>query len=311
MFHINLKGHFMSVILNLQGNTCPEKCHNSVLEKSIQNAIQYNYKIQNFIQKICKPLFKFNLTIFEYSHFDETGAQFYLSTHPEWHEFYLKNYARSIFILNHLKRIISEKKQYHIWNTGFPIPENSDLFEFINARSQFSMWNDFTIYQHSKNSLESWSFATKEKNDVQLNFYLNNFRYLERFIMFFKQQFSDVIQDTSPARIAILNESFSLFNEASIQNSLCKTKNKEFLEEIQLKKIRLDTPKGPIYLSCREMQCLALRSRGKKAKEIARILKIDARTVEVYFRNIKQKSLNQPISLLLDIFSESPFRNLL
>jgi DNA-binding CsgD family transcriptional regulator len=55
-----------------------------------------------------------------------------------------------------------------------------------------------------------------------------------------------------------------------------------------------------IIMSKREMECLSLLSKGKRAKEIASFFSLSPRTVESYLNNVKIKS-EANINELIDI----------
>lgn len=65
-------------------------------------------------------------------------------------------------------------------------------------------------------------------------------------------------------------------------------------------------PYSDLYFSQRELQCLRWTARGKTAKQIARILNLSHRTIEVYLENIKTKlnvkTKNELIDKVFDDF---------
>ena len=96
-------------------------------------AVDYNRKVLNQILPICQPLFERNIKVFEYSRFFNDGTFCYLSTYPEWHEFFLKNVVKCKLIKKHIERVFSDKDRYSLWNTN-PLQEDQDLVKFFNLR---------------------------------------------------------------------------------------------------------------------------------------------------------------------------------
>ncbi len=275
----------------------------------------YNDEVLEPLLGICLPLFrKFSISVFEYSHIFNDGTLIYISTCPEWHKMYLKCHARTSFITNHIRFVFRNKKSYHVWDSNYPALKDKDLEFFIQSRKQHAICHDFTIYKHHPTSLESWSFAATEQDELRINFYLNNLDILNGFILYFNEQACKIINKAKKLQISDQDPFFS--NQDS-EPSIEEEQKLQFMEEVRIKEYPLLTPKGIIYLSRREIQCLSYKSKGKTAKEIAKKLtkkntdnNVNHRTVEVYFRNITQKARNQPMSIIIESFLESPLSNL-
>lgn len=75
-----------------------------------------------------------------------------------------------------------------------------------------------------------------------------------------------------------------LLNNDPLADALYEISQLGFLHRIE----KPSTPSKTIF-SKREMECIQLTIQGKKAKEIAAILKLSSRTIENYLENIKTK----------------------
>jgi hypothetical protein len=289
-----------------------------VAEKNIQDSIEYNNHITPTLLKICQPLFDetSNISVFEYSKFYKDGTFYHLCTHPEWHETYLKNFSKSLLLLEHVKIIIDEKRNFHVWDINHTEHiSDAEHLRFIDARRNLSIWGDYAIYTHDDESVECWRFSSGKKSNSNINSYINNINTFECFMVYFKGQAADIIDNVNAKKITIADKDF--FSKPNKDSSVKKEKREKYLEKIRLKKYTLETPKGPIELSLRETQCLGYRSKGLSDKEIAEKIinretnkNITVGTVHVYFDKIKQKSRGQTMAQLRNLFSNSTLANL-
>lgn len=91
-------------LINSQNISCSDK-----------ELIDYNKSVFDELIKICEPLSKeFNTSLFEYRKYFNDYSFLYLSTNQKWHEYYINNYARSKFTIEHIKKIFNENAKYSI-----------------------------------------------------------------------------------------------------------------------------------------------------------------------------------------------------
>lgn len=289
---------------------------NGVISKDLVGAIEYNDKVIDEIRKICWPLFnlkEFNISMFEYGRIFKDGTLMYLSTHAEWHKTHLKNFAKSPFMLDHIKSVFNDKRECHIWDIQPINPLNKALNQFIDCSRKLGIINDFTIYLHDKNHLEFLSFSTDLKGYPNINLYINNAGFLKGFAEFFKEQATEILCELASRKISIAKEGF--FEGET--NDFLVQKKKDFLKKVRPKRYILETPKGPVKLTTRELQCFGYRCRGMIAKEIARKIinkktnaPIGVGSVYLYFAKIAAKAHGQTSSQLRNIYLESNLINL-
>lgn len=266
------------------------------------NVIDYNNKILPQHLEICKPLFDKNISVFEYNCYFEDGTGIYLSTDPEWHRYYLQNYARSLLMREHIQKMCAYKTKYHIWDTSPGYPKSEPLKVYIKDRRNFNMKYDFTIYLHYPGSIKSFNFSTTEDHPQLLIYCVNNIPALMIFIDEFEKYLSNIYREMGMQKLTITTILPFLKNNF----------------DPKIKGFRLDTPKGIVELTPREIHCLSYLSKGKSYKEIAELMRVDLnrdkfspRTVESYVKSIKDKAQGLGLSQLIDLFLNSPLCNIL
>ncbi len=289
---------------------------NEAVSKELVRAFEYNDKVIDEVRKICWPLFnlkEFNISMFEYGRIFKDGTLMYLSTHAEWHKTHLKSFAKSPFMLDHIKSIFNDKRECHIWDIQPINPLNKALNQFVNCRRKLGIINDFTIYLHDKHHLEFLSFSTDLTGYPNVNLYINNAGFLKGFAEFFKEQATEILCELASRKITIAK---NVFFEGEVNDFLIQ-KKKEFLKKVRPKKYILETPKGSIKLTARELQCFGYRCRGMSAKEIARKIinkktnkPINIGSVYLYYAKVAAKAYEQPHSQLRNIYLESNLINL-
>lgn len=128
-----------------------------------------------------------------------------------------------------------------------------------------------------------FSFSFDKDSDNKADFFLKNIPLFLKFIDFFRLQAVDLIDDKDRRKIAVFPNKFSIEadeDSLSIENFLSEL-NKPFL----LKSFTGET----VSLTRRESECFKIFLTNKSAKEIANILNLSPRTVELHISNIKHK----------------------
>lgn len=254
-------------------------------------AVAYNKEHHGNIFNICKPLFEnFEIRTFEYAHFFNNNACIYLSTHTEWHEYFIKNYARSTFILEHMRKVFNKGIQYHRWDTNHDLPLEKETAEFITNRRKFNLWHDFTIYEHYQDSLVSFTFSTTENNYHINNFYINNIKLLTQFIMYFYQKAASIIKP--PPTLKSLNCQKYLFYDCMPLETNNNNSQEEFTHDaLPTTEYRWVLSEREIYLTPKELACMCYLTKGQSKEETAfQMGKISSRTVDTHEYNIKNKA---------------------
>ena len=233
------------------------------------------------INQICQPLKKIGITYFTYLKNFDDGFQINLSNSGPWLEHYykFKLYKHSLF----------EFSPTH-YQSGFflwPAEHNSKAIE--DGRKYFDSDNGITIIKNSQQYCEFYFFSGPVKDKWLINFYINNFDFLENFIKFFKNQSIKLLQLAEKNKILITRHYQNLISQdiSIIKSSF--EKNIDYFEKTLFNDDSTLITNSVSCLTRRESDIAICLINGKTAKETAKELFISPRTVEEYIRNIKVK----------------------
>lgn len=237
--------------------------HNSSSMKD--NHIFFSSSIN--VAEICKPLLNYGIIYFTYTRSYKDGGRIYLTTHPKILSGYIKN--KSYLIGNCEGKPTSYTSQTILWST---LPEQ-EVFN-KNAR-KYGVDHGIFIFESKIDYCEIYGFATTKENYFINNTYLNKLEQLKKFISYFKDKASDILNKSERSRIILP------FN--NIQLPCNDNEN-----DIDLEKI-LFIRNQNFYLSQRQSECAKLLIKGKTIKQIAEHTKLSHRTIEDYVNIIKKK----------------------
>lgn len=270
------KGAYMKLTINGSESTdCDERL------------IKFNEENIDFLQDISKPLSEeFSFNFFEYHKFFDDHTFFYLSTNREWHKYYLKKYARSLLVKNHIKRVFCENTKHYVLIPSTTNGQKKEADIFIEDMSGFNIYNCLYMYIHYKDSLEVFGFSTHIPHCSFVNKYFNNLDILYRFIAYFSDKARNIIN--------ISNNTESSFEKGFLlqhQRTLTRQEKEveKFLENIEITRYPIFVGERIFYLTSRQIQCVYYLSKGRKYKEIAKLLGIGAKAVESHLTTVKTK----------------------
>ena len=236
------------------------------------------------MQEICKPLRSLNITYFGHGRINEKGQSTGLSSDPGYLTYYLEN---KLFNLDLSATAAISKLNYLIWDD---VPNSASLQIYYNANTTFCIHHIFTIIEVNQGITDAYHFATNIKNRAMNSFYIENLNLLKQFIRYYQDKM--LLNDT-------LNRAHKIIVPAKLRDI---TKNKLLLADISLPKEAFEKFKHELHyydqniyperkkmaLSRREEQCAYYMVQGYTAKEIADILNISSRTVEVHLDRLKE-----------------------
>lgn len=260
-----------------------------------------NYELVNytdFVQQICKPLFKITgINHFSYVEMNEQGQFFWLGSNGDYLEKCINNQLVDNAPLSILKTypksglylidVYQEEYKQH----SLPV------FELLN---QFNYGHSFRILEIINNQrFKLYSFdAPLEKQDIN-HVYLNNVEIFKKFNIYFDEKIAPVKNELIKCQIDSDNhaECIGLIN-SFLENNLLETT------------FRGDFDKNNyIQLTPREKEILLWFVKGKTSDETASLLNISRRTVERHFENLREKfscfSKNQLALKLRDLLDGS------
>lgn len=271
---------------------------------NIKPVISYNLSIREKIIDLCKPIFdNFDVTYFEYARILNDGRVFYICTNNSWLNFSLEHKMfddeEHVYLCS-LAR--NHNHRYALWN--FLQLENTS---FLSKYYDFDIWNGLTINEFEEDSFVAYSFATT-KNNLQLSdFFINNLKLFDRFIIYFKQKLQLIVEDNLNN---VLIEGTPLTAPAKNTNINKYNQNiKNFLQQTELEKFEFNIKDKSIKLTKRELQCIHMTSHGKTMKEIASHLSLSQRTVESYLNAAKAKSGLFYKTDIISFFKDSPLKH--
>lgn len=238
-----------------------------------RSAVEYNDSVAAEINKLAEPLFKnFNITTFAHIKIFKDSL-FHVTNNQQWLAFYCAN---KLFDSAHYQHEINNLSNHY-----FVL--RNDKASLVKAMHNYAVWHGLCIYKKYDDYVEMWNFATTKENVEIYNFYLNNMHYLERFIVYFKNQAKDIIEQPKE-KILLKRKQELILDNHSLSMSEAK---RDFLIETKLKKLQFYGLK--VNISKREIECLHLLAKGKMLKEIALILNISTRTIETHLNQLKVK----------------------
>jgi len=271
------------------------------VENSIHSAVQFSTSVADKILEICteklfQPFKYAKLSSFGYVKVFNDGKWLIISHNKQWIEYFFNQAFVSESFQESIFNEINNNVRYLLY---FNKPDDLKI-PLYAAAYDFNMWQGFNIYTREKDFVEYCYFHSNRESSDLSNFYLNNIRELEHFILYFKSEAFDIIDTSDSEKLAHLRESVLKREEKNFPS----TKN-IFFDQTPVKKFFIKGPLSHLWLSKQEAGCAYYLSIGKSMKEIGRILNISPRTVESYISNIKNKTNCHSKSDLIDFFRTS------
>lgn len=131
---------------------------------------------------------------------------------------------------------------------------------------------------------EVFNFATTPENSKIYDFYFNQPQLLSQFMDYFKTQTKDIIKAIARSPIPLekkLQENIEFIKPDDFAK-LSKALGSEESEYMMVKNKK-------IPLTEREAQSLSLLAQGNRTKDIAKVLDISPRTVDIHLNKIRKK----------------------
>ena len=249
-----------------------------------QRAASYNKMINARLRDVCAPLLREGITTFACHRYLENGTILRISTNLEWSDFYFEHKFFNSGYIEDLVKTPSKGNGVVFW--GHKEPNHNNIYD---ALYDFDIWNGVTLSKRDGTSIVSYSFGTSRQWLGAKDFYNANMNFLKNFILYFEEKASDLI-------------------DAEDTNKLIHTKFKEGFGSVFPSDHALPMEdiaphlKGLKDLSKQEYAVLYNLSRGKTLEGTSETLGLGVRTIESYFRNIKNKLQISSKSELLEYF---------
>lgn len=255
------------------------------------------------IARIAGPLFR-NTKFNYFSYFKEykDKSRSLLSTNPDWTYFLYNQEYVSITEFNPKPESESkgskDKTGNFLWEwlpNLLPTDKlRTEFFKKMRDSQQFNINSGISIIKKVKDDYEYFNFGTSESSSYIYNFYFNNISILDRFIVFFKVNASDLL-DVSSTKKVIIPKSY----ESKIIEKKDDMDVTDFLSQTKIKKYPIEYRGYVSSISVRQLHCLIFVCQGLSSKEIATKLSISYRTVEKHLQLLKEDfDLNTKSDLL-------------
>lgn len=270
--------------------------HDDSLDKAIHSLLNFSTSMQHRLVDVASPLTElFDSTYFYYiKYFLNTGKRLILSTRVDCLQHFLSENQLSLMkpiFPSVVEELFRTNYKFYLW-TGSPSESTHQAFY------QHDIWNGCTHYTKSNEIIEACGVATKRENEQIVNKYVNNLDIFLRFMLYFKENCSDLIN--KPDNSILLPSNFSAPSVIPQNNHDEVFSN--FLKKTQIKNYPIHGESGCTLITRREAEVMFYLSKGKSAKEIAVQLSISPRTVETYLENIKLKLCCNTRSRAIELF---------
>jgi DNA-binding CsgD family transcriptional regulator len=226
------------------------------------------------IQRICQPLQQLlDIRFFDYGKFLPNGDLIVLYNDPEYVQFYL---THPIYKKN--KPTLLKKPGKYLWNSYI------DPDFLADAKKKFGYDHGMTILIDQDGYQEVFNFATTSENAKIYDFYFNQPQLLSQFMDYFKDKTKEIIKAIarSPIILEKIPQETIEFIKPDAFAKLSKALGNEDADYMMVKNKK-------IPLTEREAQSLTLLAQGKRTKDIAKVLEISPRTVDIYLNKIRKK----------------------
>lgn len=263
---------------------------------------QYNFsksicaKSQSEIRDICNYLILyFGIDHFCFIRNYIDGTHICLTTHTEWMELVYKSYYRyDIF----LKGIDSYFSGVHLWASL------NNQESFVNFKQHSRIDNGIVLIDKQLDYCEFYNFATSERNNEIIDFYIANLDILWRHIFYFKDKAAHLIKQAEKDRL-ILPKRIEQQKSEPLVDINHQPLNMETIAPIKRYYINVNNDQS--YLTQVEARCCYYLIRALSIKEIAKLINLSPRTVENHLNNVKHKFSCATTSDLIKVLHHSSF----
>lgn len=244
-------------------------------------------KAANSIANICAPLKKLGVIYCHYSKVYDDGSVALLVSNSEWHKHVFKKEKPGPWPT----KTAQIKSGFYSWQPIYDAELVKDAF------SHFGIIDGILYVKKEAAYYEIFSFGLNRANYSIINFILNNKDFVEKFAIYFGKKVAEFFKVAENNRLILP----STMTENSYLNDNQDLLLNENIKQEIFQQMALNGQQIPQFTG-REIDCLAHISRGRTAKETAKILNISVRTVETYLANAKIKTGCSSKSQLADIF---------
>ncbi|MBP6951605.1 MAG: helix-turn-helix transcriptional regulator [Alphaproteobacteria bacterium] len=267
------------------------------MKSSLLATLDYNKSISEPLGVLNEPLLSnYGLSFLTYRRFSDTGELLYIFNNHEWMEY---SFQQSCWISSSFSERIKQLTKQKFLNYVWPeFPNSND--PTYHALYEQNIWNGIIMYRKYDDCIESFAFASTKENRMLKNFYADGINVLNKYILYFKDKAHSLIYPKD--KKIFIPYTLNLSTNSNISDE----KINNFFKQTKISKYFLMIKGRDIIISKREMECLSLLSKGKRAKEISSLLNLSPRTIEFYLNNVKIKS-EANLNELIEAFLKTSF----
>ncbi|MCI5057562.1 MAG: LuxR C-terminal-related transcriptional regulator [Flavobacteriales bacterium] len=252
-------------------------------------AFQYGHEIN----EICQPLFSnTDIGFFEFIRSQNDGSYITYCSSLDWLDHYFKEELHKDTCFH--GKADNYKKSYILTEN---LKHSQNIVK--DCKEQFKINNCLAVVCPCEKHVDTFLFGSETEDKRIYDFYFNNIDLLDRFIYYFYDTASTLIDRHAKDRYKFPHNSSSVIKEelSSFERKVGLKRSLE-VNNYNLQGI------CDCSLSKREVECLYWLEQGKTSDEIGIILNISGRTVESHLSRIKKKLNCYKMSRLVSIIKE-------
>jgi len=242
-----------------------------------------SHRLEEYVELLKSYMF---ISVFGYLKiFFDNNRYYYVCSDCSVTEDYILNVKNTLIFYEKNLKNTQEGYQVIFWPK---IPSHYSMEIYL----RHGYWNGITFLKEHEDYVELYWFASDLKNTLMNDFYIKNCDTLTKSLNWFSNKNKDMFNVAANKNLSTFIGGVDFSNIKKLKNSLKLDQERveEFLRKVSQKKIQLNTPKGHVHLTHREIECLKLISEGNTLKEAANDLNLSFRTVEEYLSRVKHKT---------------------
>lgn len=249
------------------------------------NASSYDYlvSVKDIFDSICTPLYQLGISFFNYAYIFKDGTYFSLNSNLALQKKYLTSIEAVDTRL--VQDMFSSTRRFFKTANINKYNKNDHMMHLMYS---FNIWYFLNIFERSHDSYIVYSFGLKKDSDNPIEFYLNTLPLIERFIEYFNEEASIIIDIKDVRKRAHYNQSFNFHSKS--EEKIFEEKIQHFLQDMTEKRQIMRGKHDMVKLSAREIDCLNYLALGYGVKGVASILGLSPRTVETHINKAKQRT---------------------
>lgn len=248
---------------------------------TIINSRSFAYKTYFDMTELCSPMLKkFGFIAFEYARVYDDGTAITLYSDHK-----IPNYVinKQLHISAHVPQEIVSKEFWFMPDPNGPWSSHmSELKKLANAGS----FSNYII--RSVGYYEMFCYIDQAEQHIGYNKFINKKESLEYFASEFVEQAKKLISYVDRDRFTLLESMRSNFHGLQSEEAITRNNLQIYLTKIQRELMQLDA-NNVSYFSPQQLKCIAYLMQGRTASDMAELMDISFRTVEMHLRIIREK----------------------